>query len=318
MSDFKVHGKGIDTAALEAELAERVEARRLSGACSRDVEALLAERLPDEEGYGALPPIAELDYAAKRALSSWEVSAAYPVQTEKGRLIRPFIIFAKRLARLWARIAVGPIQREQTTFNRHAAAALEAVRAQAVAERAEAHAAEEDLSELAGALLTEGEADASSSAIAEYFKGTHRATIVGPCPSALSKALADAGFKVLRVSEGTAWDVAPAGTQTSTTAAPISFLAQLDEGSQEALVVSELSFWLRPEALISLARRSYLTLMPRGKMAVTVHGFASGGPAPAWCAAPVVKKALSMAGFIDISVVRPGDSGGRVVVARKP
>lgn len=314
---FDIEGNGIDTEALERELARRVAARRESGAFSAEAEALLAERLPDEEGHGTLSPLAELDYAATRAMSSWEVAAAYPVETEKGRLVAPLIIFAKRLARLWARIAVGPIQRKQTAFNRHAAAALEALRRQAVAERAEALAAEQDLSKLAGALLAEGEAAASSSAIAEFFKGTGRVTVVGPCPSPVANALTDAGLHVLRVSAGSSWDQASASSVTTDTA-PISFISQLEEGSQEAVLASELSFWLRPEALITLARKSYLALAPRGRLAIAVHGFASAGPAPAWCSGPVVKKAMSMAGFIDISVARPGGSGGYLATARKP
>ena len=279
---------------------------------------MLAERLPDEEGHGTLPPIAELDYAAKRAMSSWQVTAAYPVETEKGRLAKPFIIFAKRIARLWARIAVGPIQREQTAFNRHAASGLEALRRQAVAERAERLAAEQDLSKLAGALLAEGEAAASASAVADFFKGASRITVVGPCPAPVAGALAGAGGNILRVSAGSAWDEAAPGRSLAANAAPLSFVSQLGEGSQEAVLVSELSFWLKPEALITLARKSYLALAGRGRFAVAVHGFASAGPAPAWCSAPVVKKALSMAGFIDISIARPGDTGGYLATARKP
>jgi hypothetical protein len=315
---FQLEGKSIDTEALERELARRVAARKESGAYPGEVEALLAERLPDEEGHGTLAPIAELDYAATRAMSSWEVTAAYPVETEKGRLVKPLIIFVKRLARLWARIAVGPIQREQTAFNRHAAAALEALRRQAVAERAQALATEKDLASLAGALLAEGEASASASAIAEYLKGAGRITIVGPCPTPVSKALADSGSRMLRVSAGTAWDVAQGGSSVTVTSAPLSFLSQLPEASQEAILVSELSFWLKPEALIALARRSYLAMAPRGRMAIAVHGFAASGPTTAWCSGPVVKKALSMAGFIDISVARPGDAGGYLATARKP
>jgi len=316
--DFNLEGKGIDTAALEAELARRVEARRKSGAFSPEAEALLAERLPDEDRYGTLPPVAELDYAATRALASWEVSAAYPVETEKGRLVRPLIIFVKRLARLWARIAVGPIQREQTAFNRHAASGLEAVRREAVAERAEMLASEQDLCDLAAALLSEGEAAASAAAIAEFLAPSGRVLIVGPCPTPVVKALKGKGLEVLRVSAGSAWDDADSSGQAQTRTAPLSFLAQVSEASQPAIMVSELSFWLRPEALITLARRSYLALGPRGRMVVAVQGFASAGPAPAWCSGPVVKRVLAMAGYIDIAVTRPGDTGGYIATARKP
>lgn len=314
VADFKVEGSGVDAAALEAELAERVAARRRSGAFSPEVEALLAERLPDEEAYGTLPPVAELDYATRRAQASWCVSAAYPVETEKSALARPFIIFAKRLARLWARVAVGPIQREQTAFNRHAAAALEALRRHAVAERAEALAAEDDLSQLAGALMDEGEAAASTSTVAEFLGGGGTLTVVGPCPSPVLEALSASGLEVFVVSPGTAWDESSAGAAPSS---PVSFLAQLAEESTPALLVSELAFWLTPEALVRLARRSYLVLAKRGRIAVTVHGFATGGPAPAWCAPAAVKKALSLAGFTDIAVSRPLDKG-YVATARRP
>lgn len=316
--DFDIEGKGIDTASLEAELARRVEARKSSGAFSPETEALLAERLPDEAQYGTLPPIAELDYAATRALASWEVSAAYPVETEKGRLIRPLVIFVKRLARLWARVAVGPIQREQTAFNRHAASGLEAMRREAVSERAEALSSEQDLSDLASALMAEGEAAASAAAVAEFLAPAGRVTIVGPCPTPVAKALEGKRLGVLRVSAGTAWDEQSGTSQVQALAAPLSFLSQVEEASQPAVLVSELSFWMRPEALISLARRSYLALGPRGRMVVAVQGFASAGPAPAWCSGPVVKKALAMAGFTDIAVVRPTDTGGYVATARKP
>jgi len=315
--DFKLEGEGIDTAALEAELARRVKARRESGVFSPEVEAQLAERLPDEAQYGSLPPAAELDYAATRALASWEVSAAYPVETEKGRLVRPFIIFAKRLARIWARIAVGPIQREQTAFNRHAAAGLEAVRREAVARRAEALAAEQDLSDLAGALLVEGEAAACAVSIAEFLAPAPRVTIIGPCPTPVVKAIEARRLDVLRVSAGGAWDE-QGDVAVRTAAAPLSFLGRLGEASQQAVLVSELSFWLRPEALVSLARRSYLALASRGRMVISVQGFASAGPVPAWCSGPVVKKALAMAGFIDIAVVRPANTGGYLATARKP
>ncbi|MHB8894869.1 MAG: hypothetical protein ACYC99_06780 [Candidatus Geothermincolia bacterium] len=315
--DFKIEGDGIDASALEAELARRVEARRASGVFSAEVEAALAERLPDEEGYGALPPIAELDYAATRALASWEVSAAYPVETEKGKLLRPFIIFAKRLARIWARIAVGPIQREQTAFNRHAAAGLEALRREAVAERARLLAAERDLGDLAGALMAEGEAAGSAAAIAEFLTPAGRVTVVGPCPAPLVAAIEGKRLEVLRVSAGSAWD-GPGARSVGTETAPLSFLSQVAEASQQAVLVSELSFWLRPEELISLTRRSYLALAPRGRIAISVLGFASAGPVAAWCSGPVVKKALAMAGFTDIAIARPGETGGYVATARKP
>jgi hypothetical protein len=314
--DFKVEGKGVDSDELERELARRVEARTVSGAFSGEVEAMLAERLPAEEPAGGLEPLAQLDYAATRAASSWEVSTAYPVETEKSRALKPFIIFAKRLARIWARIAVGPIQREQTAFNRHAASGLDAVRRQAVAERLEALAMEQDLSDLAGALLAEGEAAASAGAITEFLAPAHKVLLVGPCPSPVLRSLEGPRLEVLRVSAGGPWETTD-GQGAQPGAVP-SFLSSVEECSRPAILLSELSFWLKPEALISLTRRSYLALAPRGRMAVSVSGFASATPAPAWCSGPVIKKALAMAGFIDIAVVRPAESGAYLATARKP
>lgn len=317
-AEFRIEGEATQGEALEAELARRVEARKLSGAFSEEVEALLAERLPDEAQYGTLPPIAELDHAAVRASASWEVSAAYPVDTEKGGIARPLIIFAKRIARIWARIAVGPIQREQTAFNRHVAAGLDAVKRQAVADRAAALAAEQDLCDLAGALLSDGEAAAAGGVIAEFLSSCGRVTAIGPCPTPVLKALEAKRVEVARVSVGGAWEGDQADAPDATRAAPLAFLSQVAEASLGAVLVSELSFWLRPEALISLMRRSYLVLAPRGRIAVSVAGFAAAGPVPAWCSGPVVKKALSMAGFIDIAVARASEVGGFVATARRP
>jgi hypothetical protein len=315
--DFGLEGKSIDAGALQSELAARVARRRESGACPPEVEALLAERLPDEADYGKLPPIAELDHASKRAMASWEVSAAYPIDTEKGGLARPVVMFVKRLARLWARIAVGPIQNNQIAFNRNAANALEALRRQAVAERAEALAAEKDLSELAGAMLEEGEASRLAAEVKTFLADARRLTVVGPVPAPLVRSLKASGLEILAVSAGSSWD-ASADEATSWGAAPLSFLSQCEEGSQQALLFSELAFWLRPEALITLARRSYVVLAHRGKIVISVCGFAAAGPVPAWVSGPVVKKVLSMAGFIDIAIVRPPEDSSYVATARKP
>lgn len=318
MSDgFRIEGHGVDPDALESKLRERVEARRRSGAYSAEVEALIAERLPDEARYGTLSPLAELDYAATRARASWEVSTAYPVDTAKSGFARPLVLFVKRLARLWARVAVGPIQREQTAFNRHAAAGLDALRREAVAARAASLAAEQDLCDLAGALMAEGEAPACASALREWFAPAGNVTVIGPCPTPVLKALQSARLEVTRVSGGTSWD-GDGEPGAAVGSPPVSFLGQLPEAGRQAVLLSELSFWLRPEALISLVRRSYLVLAPRGRLAVLVAGFAAAGPVPAWCSGPVVKKALSMAGFIDIAVSRAGDAGGFVATARRP
>lgn len=298
-------------------MVRRAGERRRSGACSPEVEAKLAERLPDEAEFGALPPLAELDYAARRAMASWEVTAAYPIDTEKGGLARHAVMFVKRLARLWARIAVGPIQNNQIAFNRDAASAVEAVRRHAVLARAEELAAEKDLAELAGAMVQESESAAIASEVKSFFGGAPGLVVVGPCPTPLMKALKSGGTEVLAVSAGTAWDARERPLEWG--AAPLSFLRQLEEGSRHAILFSELSFWLRPEALLALARRSYLALAPGGKVAISVHGFASGSPAPAWVSSQVVKKALSIAGFTNISVSRPPEeAGGYLATARKP
>jgi hypothetical protein len=319
--EFKLESAGIDTAALERELAHRVEERRASGVYTREVEAMLAERLPDEEGAGSLPAAAALDYAATRAQASWQVTTAYPVETEKP-FLRPFILFAKRLARLWARVAVGPIQREQTAFNRHVATALEALRRQSISERAETLAAEADLATLAGSLIADDEAAAMAASIAEGLGPKGALTVLQPCPAGLLEELAARGFASYTVSAGTSWDDTPAPVSTRT--GPLTFLSQVAEESTAALLVSELSFWLKPELLITLTRRSYLALEPAGRIAIAVHAFAAGSPAPAWCAAPVVEKALELAGFTDISIsdVRSPQAdqaspSGYVAVARK-
>jgi hypothetical protein len=320
--EFKLESAGIDTDALERELARRVAERRASGVYTDEVEAQLAERLPDEEGAGDLPCAAALDYAATRARASWDVTTAYPVETEKP-FPRPLILFAKRLARLWARVAVGPIQREQTAFNRHVAAALEALRLQSISERAEALAAEEDLAALAGSMIGGDEAAAMAASIADALGLPGSLTVLQPSPPGLVAALAERGFLPHAVSAGTAWDEAP-GARVVTHTGPLTFLSQVGEESTAAMLVSELSFWLKPEALIALARRSYLALERDGRIAIAVHAFAAGSPAPAWCAAPVVARALELAGFSDITITdarspRAGQAlpSGYVAVARK-
>lgn len=306
--DFSIESEGIDSAALAEELARRVGERRAAGVYTHQVEAMLAERLPEEGDAASLSPVCALDYAATRTSASWEVTSAYPVETEK-RFLRPLIIFVKRLARAWARVAVGPIQREQTAFNRHAASALEALRRQAVAERAAALAAESDLCSLASSMVCPEEAAAVESAVAEALGDAGAVTVLGPCRAELVEALSGHGLTVLRVSAGTSWDDAPGA---ATGSAPLAFLSQVQEGSVGAILVCELSFWLKPDALVGLARDSYLALCEQGRIVLAVHGFASGPPAPAWCAPEVVESALLLAGFHGISVkpIDPAGAGG--------
>jgi hypothetical protein len=323
-SDFEIEGKGIDTSALQEELARRVEERRRSGVYDREVEAALAERLPDEMDAGGLSPVSALDYAATRAQASWEVSTAYEVETDKS-FARPLVILAKRLARLWARIAVGPIQREQTAFNRHVADGLEAVKRQAIAQRAQALAFEEDLAQLAGSMIEDEEAVRMAGALSEGLGTVDTLTAVGPCPRYLLESLQRSGCSVYRVSPGTPWDEVE-GAHPSTLAGPLTFLGQVAEDSVEDALICDLAFWLKPETLIRLTRQTYLALKPGGRVALVVHSFAAGAPAPAWCASPVITSALEMAGFTDISITppqaaSPGTSGsspsGYVAVANK-
>ncbi|MFH1150984.1 MAG: hypothetical protein V1748_10980 [Actinomycetota bacterium] len=308
-----VEGKAIDSEALEEELRRRVEERRASGAYSHEVESALAERLPDEPDAEALPPAAALDYAATRAMSSWEVTAAYPVATDR-RLLRPFIIFAKRLARLWARIAVGPIQREQTAFNRHVATALEALRREALEERSRALAAEEDLCALASAMTGPTPAGLGE-AVSGALRGTGRVTVLGPAGPGLLDSL-KAGVSVMKVSPPTAWD--EPGPGATVPAGPIAFISQIAEGSLEAVLVSNMAFWLRPERMVDLARRSYLALSDGGRLVVAVQ--TGGDPSPAWCTPASVGRAIQLAGFHGAETVEDegaSSTGWFVSVGRK-
>ena len=300
-SDFELEGNGLDAAGLSEEVARRVRERRDSGVYSEEVESLLAERLPEEEGFGRLPPAAELDYSATCALSTWEVTTAYPVETEK-RFLRPLVILAKRLARKWASIAVGPMQREQSTFNRHAASALEALRREALADRARALAEEEDICLLTEALIDKGEGSDIAGAVIDGLGKPERLLVLGPCPRDLEKHLEDGGLKLTCVSPGSSWDEAPG--EKDVRSGPLAFISQVPEVSLEAVLLPELAFWLKPEKLLGLMRRSYLALSPGGRLAVAVHGFAAAGPAPGWCSPAVVERALSIAGFKDIKTLQ--------------
>lgn len=314
---FEIFSNGVDTETLAAELARAVAERTEAGVYSPGVRASLAERLPDEDGGGDLPPLAALDYAATRAASSWEVTTSYQVATEKSSIARPFIIFTKRLARLWARIAVGPIQREQTAFNRHVSAALEAVRRQAAGESMAARAMEEDLCALAEAMAAGDESRELAARVVEATAGLDRVVLLGPAPAGVREALSGAGRAVLPVSAGGTWDETP--REAAVTAAPLTFLSGLEEETVPALLVCEISFWLRPESLIDLLRRAYLVLRGEGLAIVAVRSFAAGAPAPAWCSSPVVSRALELAGFEPGAPVGlPGGGAGYLLTARKP
>lgn len=310
MRELRLESNSVDAASLQEDVARRVEERRRAGVYTHGVESRLAERLPDEEEPGGLPPAPALDYAATRALSAWEVTTAYPVDTDK-HFIRPLVILVKRVARLWARIAVGPIQREQTAFNRHVAMALEALRREAIASRAQAKAAEEDLCRLAGSLIGENEARTMSTALTEVLGGAGRVAALGPCPAGLVETLGENDVDVLEISPGSSWDDLAGVGSPAVSTGPVSFLWQVQEESLEAVLFSDLAFWLRPEALVNLSRRSYLAIGPGGVIAVAVHSYALGGPAPAWCVPAVVEEALALAGFTGISTkTLPGNGPG--------
>lgn len=313
MAGFNIEGDGAGEG-LGKRLEETVDCRKAAGVYSREVEAALRDMLPAEASVGKLPPIAELDCQATLARTTWEVTPDYAIATEKG-FLKPLVLFVKRFARLWARIAVGPMQRDQSTFNRHTAAALEALRRQAIEQRAADLAAEGDLAELSGALTDDVGAQVVSRLSAEALEGVSRVILLGPAPTTLIKSLKSGTFQVTVVSAGTAWEAGD-GNVLLDRQAPISFLNQLPEGSQEAVVVPELTFWLKPERLVATCRSAYLALSEGGRVVAAVHAFAQGAPAPAWCDRRAVSKALEMAGFKDIEV-SSGDGGGYVVSARK-
>lgn len=311
LGDIKLEGDAVDAASLQEEIDRRVSERRKAGVYDHEVDSRLAERLPEEEEPGTLPPAPALDYAATRALSSWEVTTSYPVDTDK-KLLGPLVILVKRMARLWARIAVGPMQREQTAFNRHVAMALEALRRQSIAHRARANAAEKDLCDLAESLIDEGEALTTGASVVEALGGAGRVAVLGPCPHGLLEALRNGGVDVLRLSATSSWDDREAGGTVTVQGGPVSFLWQVREESLDAVLVSDLAFWLKPEALLDLSRRSYLAVGPGGALVVVVHRYATGGPAPAWCAPAVVERAFELAGFTGITVTdsSPGGTPG--------
>jgi hypothetical protein len=313
LSGFDIEGDAAGEE-LEERVDELVEERKAAGVYSPEVEAALKDRLPDEALAGTLPPIAELDCQATLAGSTWEVTPDYVIATDKG-LLRPLVLFVKRFARLWARIAVGPIQRDQSTFNRHTAAALEALRREAIEQRARELADERDLAELAGSLMDDSSAAGIAKLCVEALTGVKRVTLVGPAPDSLRKGLQSGDFDVAVVSTGTAWE-AGGDEVLVERQAPLLFLNQLPEGSVDAIVVAELVFWLKPERLVATCRSAYLALSEYGRLIVAVHPFAQGAPAPAWCDRLTVSKAMVMAGFTHVDVSDAG-GGGYVAKARR-
>ncbi|MBN2169059.1 MAG: hypothetical protein JW738_07430 [Actinobacteria bacterium] len=302
--DFKIESNSVDTEAIEREIEKRVRERQAAGVYSHEVESLVADRLPDEDSSAGLSALAALDYSSTRAMSSWGVTTAYPVATEK-KIIAPLIIFVKRIARLWARVAVGPIQREQTAFNRHTANALNAVKKEAVLQRARERAQDEDLSELAGALIDDAMCAWAADAIEAELVPAQILTVLYPCPNVIPGKLKEKGCKIYKISLGSAWEE-PEGAVPGTTQDPASFLCQAPEESIDSILISELSFMENPRILVNLLRKSYLALRKGGTVVVTVHGLTTGGTSK-WSAVPVIEKALEMAGFKNIRI-RQGTS----------
>ncbi|MBN1288256.1 MAG: hypothetical protein JXA49_01280 [Actinobacteria bacterium] len=302
--DFELKNKDIDTEAIEREIEKRIKEREAAGIYNHEVESLVADRLPDEDSSAGLSALAALDYSSTRAMASWEVTTAYPVATEK-KIIAPLIVFVKRIARLWARIAVGPIQREQTAFNRHAANALDAIKKEAVLRRARELAHEEDISELAGVLIDDGMNSWTADTIKAELVTVKSLTVLYPCPGVIPGKLKQKGFAVYKVSRGSTWEekeeVVPGTTEN-----PETFLCQAPEESLDSILISELSFMENPGMLVNLLRNSYLALRKGGTVMVAVHGLSPVGTLP-WSAAPVIEKALGIAGFKNIRI-RQGTS----------
>lgn len=316
-SGFGLEGEAANTASLQEELNRRVLQRKESGVYSPEVEAMLAERLPDEEDAGSLPPVEALDYSVERARSAWEVTAAYPVGTDRSRL-KPLIIIFKRFLRLFARVAVGPIQRQQTAFNRHVVSALEALRREAFEERSRALAAEADLCSLADALTGAEYGRVFTGPLSGALDPAQPLVVLGPCPGTLLEGLRSEGFETLSVSRGTPWDRRPPTGRGTVHSGPLSFIDRAEEESLPSVLLCDLSFLLEPGRMLDLVRSAYLALRPGGRLAVAVHGELRAGPAPSWSSPILTERALETAGFVDVTTVETeGRSGSFLTVGRK-
>lgn len=304
--DFCIEGTDIDPGALEREVARRAEERRSSGVFGPEMEAMLADRLPGEDEQEPLAPLAQLSYAATRAMADWEVTPAYPVATDKP-FLRPLILFVKRLARFWARVAVGPVLRHQSSFNRHTAYALDAVRSEAIAQRNFEIADEEDLALLAGAMATEGEGELLASACAPLIPPGNTILICPGTPG-LAAGLCSRGIKPLAVRPQSSPE--GGGFALVVDKSPTRFLSGLEPGSAAGIIIPEICFWLRPEKLIRLTRSAALGLKKGGAVIFAVHGFASSGPAPAWCSPGVLEQVLLLAGLGEVRTIPAGKEPG--------
>ncbi len=296
---FIFEGSGIDPEWLATEIQKRVEERRLSGLFTHQVESKLETPLIPDQETQRLSPIEQLHFSTERALSNWEVTPAYPIATQK-KLLAPVIIFLKRILRLWARIAVGPIIRRQSIFNRDVSSALDAVRKEALARKARERADEEDLCYLAECMTDPWETAQFSEECARLLKGSNVIFILGPSPRSLVETLEREGANVVRVFSSDAWNIGGAEYK-KLREAPAMFLERISENSLEALVIPELAFWLRPEKLMRIIRMSYLALKYGGRIAIFVRSFANGSFCP-WCSPDVMVRALEKAGFSKVEI----------------
>lgn len=296
---FTLEGSGIDPEWLAAEIQKRVQERRSSGLFNNQVESMLEMPLVPDKGMERLSPIEKLHFSTDRALSSWEVTPAYPVATQK-RLFAPVIIFLKRILRFWSRVAVGPIIRRQSIFNMYVSNALDAIRKEALTRRAQEKADDEDLCFLAESMTDPDEAEKFVEECVGWLKESKVAFILGPCPRSLVGKLESEGTSVIKISSCDSWNIEGA-KYSQLREAPTIFLERISENSLEALVVPELAFWLRPERLMRIIRMSYLALRHGGRIVVFVRSFATGSLSP-WCSPDVMIRALEMAGFSNLQV----------------
>ncbi len=270
------------------------------------------------EAPGSPSSLETLHYSTEQALSSWEVTPAYPIATQK-KLLAPVVVFLKRIFRFWARIAVGPIIRKQSIFNRHVASALSAIRKEALARRAQEKADEEDLCSLSESMTDPDESVFLYEHCVSSFKGSATIFILGACPRSLAERLQAEGIGTVRVSACDSWNI-DGPKYKKFEEAPTVFLERISENTIESILVTELSFWLRPERLLRVLRGSYLALKPGGSIAILVRSFASGSPLSPWCSKGVVCSALENVGFTNVKVTSAENEGkakGFVASAQK-
>ena len=244
--NFSVESDSLDTKMIQSLIEERARERREKGLFTPELQAQMKKRLPEEgEDISLGSPLAELDFASAQAERTWQVSTAYEIATEK-KFARPLILFIKRLGRLWARLSVGPIQRNQTIFNRYVTRALGSLREEAIRTSAELRAREHDLCMIAEALSSPIESEALAKACVNKLGGLERVFVVGPAPPQLTCNIREQVDSLTIVNISTPWD----GPVTSGRAqVPSAFLEELEDESSPAIMIPEICFWLRPDKL---------------------------------------------------------------------